>query len=383
MKVAVIGGGAAGTAAAWAARRAGADVVLFHDRPGATALCSGALDQGPVEDPGQPILAPEVLAFGAALDAWTVGTAAARIATHEGVLRTARGTDDALLDLTPLAGRRVAVAASPIDGFSGGVLARSLRESAWAARTRTRFEAVTVDGIVDPGESRATAFDVAAMHDSPERIARLAECLRRADASADAWLVGPWLGTTVGPAASLRRTIGHAVGETTSPPGGPAGARFEASRDSLLASLGVSVRTERIAVVERRGRSWDVRVGRSSSPPGGADAEVDAVVVAIGGVAAGGIALAEWGSEGALRASLEAPLRLGLDGHPLEASARSGPDWVALGLRALLRVGILADGVEARGSGGLLVAGDAAADRPRTVLEAVQSGIEAGARAAR
>lgn len=385
MKVAVIGGGAAGTAAAWSARRGGADVSIFWDRGGSTALYSGALDQGPPEPRGSSVaaLAPEVLAFAAALDAWTVGTAAARVVTYEGMLRTTRGIDEALLDLSSLPGRRIVVADTPVEGFRGAEIAKALGAFRWTVRTRTRFDSVAVKGILDPSEARFSAFDVARLHDAPERLARLAECLRRADAGADAWLVGPWLGTTVGAAETVRKAMGRAVGETTSPPGGPAGARFEGSRDALLSSIGVPVRAERVEAIARRGEHWQVRVAPSDTRHG-LELDADAVILATGGVAAGGIALTGWGSsDGPLNLSLRAPVRLGMSGRMLEPSARSGPDWVALGIPALEQLGILADGVRVAGFGGLFAVGDGIADRPRTVLEAVRSGIEAGTLATR
>lgn len=385
MRVAVIGGGAAGAAAAWSARRGGADVAIFWDRGGSTALYSGALDQGPSEPRGSTVVAlePEVLAFAAALDAWTVGAAAARVATYEGILRTTRGIDDALLDVTSLSGRRIVVADAPIGGFRGAAIAKALSASGWAARTRTRFDAVPVKGILDPSETRFSVFDLARLHDLPGRLSRLAECLRRADPGAEAWLVGPWLGTEAGAAETLRKAMGRSVGETTSPPGGPAGARFDSSRDALLAGIGVSMHADPVEAIERHDQHWVLRT-RPFDSEDRASVAADAVILAIGGVAAGGVALTgSTSAEGPLTLSLRAPVRLGLSGRMLEASARSGPDWVALGIPALERLGILADGVRVAGSNGLFAVGDALADRPRTVLEAVRSGIEAGTLATR
>lgn len=376
MKLAIIGGGAAGTAAAWCARRAGADVTLFFDRPGATSLCSGALDQLPWEQAAaDPPLAPDVLAFTAAFEAWTVGTRSARVATYAGILRPTRGADTALLDVEAIAGKRVAVVDAPIDGHDGRALARSLSAGAWATKTGTRFEAVAVSGILEPSEERLPAFDVACLHDSRERAARLAECLRRADARADAWLVGPWLGASAGAAEGVRKLLGKAVGETTSPPGGVAGSRFEASRDALLSSLGVTVRRARVHALSGHASSFRLNVA-------GAEHEADAVVLAIGGMASGGIALSPAGAADALSPSVRAPVLVGMSGNVLMAASGGGPDWAALGIPALERVGILGDGAAARGAEGVFVAGDALADRPRTVLECVRAGIEAATRAA-
>jgi thioredoxin reductase len=72
-----------------------------------------------------------------------------------------------------------------------------------------------------------------------------------------------------------------------------------------------------------------------------------------------------------------------MSGNVLMAASGGGPDWAALGIVALERVGILGDGAAARNAGGVFVAGDALADRPRTVLECVRAGIEAATLAAR
>ena len=388
MKIAVIGGGVAGTAAAWAARRGFAEVTAIFDRPGASSLYSGALDDTPWEEAGADAsLDSELLAFSVALEAWSVGTRSARLATPEGVLRPARGRDSSLLDLAALPGAGIAVAATQVDGWDAASVARSLLASPWAVRTRTRFDAVAVTAIFDASEVSASPYDLAVLHDEPSRIARLAECLRKSHPAPDAWLLGPWLGAAPGGADALTAALGKPCGETTSPLAGPAGARFDASRDALFANAGVQVRREGVRSLEMRGRRF--LVAGSGGGLTANDAGFDAVILAIGGVAGGGILLRDDRADdedavaaaagimhhGAFRPSVRARVEIGWAGRAVDrVSSERGFDVAASGLASLERVGILTNGAAVRGV-------DAVADLPRTALAAARSGI-AAARAA-
>jgi glycine/D-amino acid oxidase-like deaminating enzyme len=379
MKVAVIGAGAAGVAAAWTAARAGADVSVVHGRAGATALYSGALDRVPWESGDVPSESePELDALAKALGVWTLGARERRVATPAGVLRPAGGIDVALLDLAELGGRRVAVADVERDDWSAPALARSLSDTAWARAARVEFYCVPVP-LSRGGERRIGVYDFARMHDEPSRADALVEALRRIGA-ADGWLVGPWLGIEPETVKRIRAALGRPIGETTSPPGGPAGARFERARDRLLESLGVELVHGAVERVEPNGRGWTLLVA------GGEPIEADAVVIAVGGVAAGGVELERprLGHRGGagFRLSLGAPVPFELDGNELDAaSTLHGVDFEALGLGALERVGVASDGPRVVGQTTLFVAGDVVAARPRTVLEAARAGI-AAARAA-
>jgi glycerol-3-phosphate dehydrogenase subunit B len=385
VKVGVIGGGIAGTAAAWAARRAGADVTVSIDRPGASSLYAGALDFDPWGEGREgPAADPDLLAFAMALEAWAVGPQSVRIATHDGVLRPARGLDSALLDVASLEGRTVSVAAIGVEGWDASAMARALGAAPWARRTGTRFEAVRVDGAVEAHEAQGSCFDVALLHDAPARVARLAECLVRASGDAEAWLLGPWLGTAPGVAERLRGLLGKACGETTSPPGGPAGARFEAARDVLFSSLGVHVRREHVWMLQSRGPRW-LPMAEAIGAETANDTGFDSVVLATGGLIGGGIALEDGGEPARVmgfRSSVVANVQVGFNDRVLDpASSLHGVDLGALGMRALDCVGILSDAGAARGAERLFVAGDCMADRPRTALAAARSGILAARRA--
>lgn len=380
MKLVVLGAGAAGTAAACRAARRGAEVTLVHDQAGATSLYSGAVDL--VDWPeAQPPLDAATAELAGAL--WQLGDPECRVATQAGVLRPARGIDPALLDLAPLAGRHVAVAEVGRDAWDAALVARALSDSAWARSTKTRFSVVELGALRHTHERYIPAWDFAKLHDDPERRGWLSERMRRVAGDADAWLLGPWLGVEPGSAAALREALGRPVGETTSPPGGAAGTRFERARDALLGRDGVLVREARARALDKAGDGWRVDLGPARSGAGGDESlDADAVVLAVGGVAAGGVVLeaplAGHRGGASFHLSLGAPVRFELDGEELDGvSSLHGVDFEARGLGVLTRIGVLSRGQQVRGQRGLFVAGDLTAGRPRTVLEAVRSGIVA------
>lgn len=384
MKLVVVGAGAAGVAAAWTAARGGAEVAVLSDRAGATALYSGALDRVPWESGAQRSeLEPELHEFAGALGIWALDAPERRVATLAGVLRPARGVDRALLDLAELGGRRVAVADIERDDWNAPALARALSDSAWARAARVEFFAVPVPALGRSGERRINVYDFARLHDEAARADSLVNELRRA-APADAWLVGPWLGVEPDTVKRVRAALGQPIGETTSPPGGPAGARFDLARDRLLESLGVTVVRASVELLEPSGSGWTLSA--TGADEFSQSFEADAVVLAAGGVVAGGVELERprLGHRGGagFRLSLRAPVRFALDGKELEtASTLHGVDFEVFGLGALERVGVACDGPRAIGHTTLFVAGDVVAARPRTVLEAAWAGI-AAARAA-
>ncbi len=390
--VVVAGAGFAGTAAAFAAARAGARVTLVHDRAGASELYSGAIDLSPWDAlPDQAaeraVLADAALReFRAEFGVWALGTR--HVATRGGVVRRALGADAALLDLTPLAGRRVGVADIGRDDWDAPELAASLSASDWAERTRTTFVAVSVKALRSGHERRITPYDFATVHDDPERLRGLARALAESGTEVDGWLLGPWLGLDPATPPALRSLVILPVGEATSPMGGPAGARFERARDRVFASIALETRRGRVGKVSRRGSGFSVTV----EPDGDArvvELEAKAVVLATGGVAAGGIRLGWEPGRGArgFELAYEAPVLLALDREFLaSAGSMFGPDLEHAGLAALERVGV-ATSPEGETVGdserGLFAAGDAVAGRPRTVLGAVLDGLRVGAAAAR
>jgi anaerobic glycerol-3-phosphate dehydrogenase len=388
-EVVVVGGGIAGTAAAWAATKANARVLLVQDRAGGTALYSGAADLAPWRGAGErSTLVPvsdELRAFFADLGQIRLGDF--RIATRQGVVRSAAGADRALLDLAPLAGLRVAVADVERDDWDAPLLAWAFSDSDWALRTRTVFEPVRVDGLRTGPERRIAPYDFAQLHDEPARLAALASEIAEACVEFDACVVGPWLGVEPDTAERFQTLVPVPVGECTSPLAGAAGARLERACAALLARTGVESRRGRVRSVTPRAGRWAVELEPAASGERAAVVEGDAVVLAVGGVGAGGIRF-EWapaqGRQG-FSLSLQAPVSLSLDGEELSAfGSLYGPSLERSGLELLERVGLSVDAsgrALCRGAvqEGLFAAGDVASGVPRTLLGAAESGVRAGA----
>jgi len=376
VKFAIIGAGIAGTAAAFEIARHGGRAAVFHDLTGSSGLYSGALDLEPWNlDDHTRAFPGELLEFSTALGAWELGVVPRRVATLEGNVRPARGSDLALLDLERCAGKRVAVVDLERDDWDAPLLAKSLASSAWARQSQTQFFAVPVAALQKGFERRISGYDFAALHDAPERAAALERALRESNVSADAWLFGPWLGIARPLAKELSDALGVPVGETSSAPGGAAGARFEQARDRLLAST-ADVTRAHLTSIEREGSGYRLQ-WRDRAPE-----DFSVVVLATGGVAAGGVALERSferrGGTG-FRLSFDAPIALELDGEVVEGvSSLANLDFAERGLNTLLEVGI---GTQGDGSlpanPGIFVAGDAIAGRPRTALIAADSGLRA------
>ena len=376
MKIAIIGAGIAGAAAAFEIARQGGRASVYHDLTGSSGLYSGALDFEPWDRADHAsTLAPGLTEFSEQLGAWQLSAAPRQVATLEGNLRPTRGSDRALLDLERCAGKRVAVVDLERDDWDAPLLAKSFANSAWARRTQTQFFAAPAAVLQNGFERRISGYDFAALHDSAERAQVLQKSLRESGVQADAWLFGPWLGIERSLAEELSTALGVPVGETTSAPGGAAGARYESRRDHLLQQI-ADVTRGPLTRIEREETGYRLH-WRDRSPD-----SFSIVVLATGGVAAGGVALERSferrGGTG-FRLSYAAPLALELDAEVIEGvSSLASVDFVERGLGALLKVGIAtrADG-SALDSPGLFVAGDAIAGRPRTALMAAVSGFEA------
>jgi hypothetical protein len=111
-----------------------------------------------------------------------------------------------------------------------------------------------------------------------------------------------------------------------------------------------------------------------------------AVILAVGGVLGGGIRFLAGGPGPlgrTLSLSLECSASLRLGGRELALqSGAQGVDLQRLGLDALHEVGLRVDAAQRAEPPDLFAAGDVVAARPRTVIEAVHAGIEAGRAAA-
>lgn len=379
MKIAVLGGGLAGTAAAFELARHGEQPVIYFDHSGSSGLYSGALDFEAWDRASAAEPVPESLAqFAAALGIWELGANAQRAATLEGNVRPARGTDRALLNLEHCAGKRVAVVDVERDDWDAPLLVKSFASSAWARETQTRFFAAPVRVLQTGAERRISAYDLATFLDSPQRSQALLGGLQGSGVAAEAWLFGPWLGLERALSRELSAALAVPVGETTSTLGGTAGARFENARERLLGRVAL-VKRAHVTHLERTLNGYRVTTSEGEAQ------EFSALVLATGGVAAGGVALERSferrGGTG-FRLSFAGPLPLELHGEIVEGvSSLSSVDFVTRGLGTLLAVGVAAneDGA-VQGHPGLFAAGDVLAGRPRAALWAARSGLNAAQR---
>ncbi len=372
----VVGGGVAGVAAAWAAKGAGARTTLLHAGAGASMLYSGALDMQISPDQAA---ATELSLFATDLGNWEYGEDACRIATATGLSRQARGRDSALLDLEPLAGKRIGVVDALHASWDAKLVVRELSASAWSQETKTQFFALSAPELITAAELALPLYDLAKRFDEAARVRGLIKLLADARDDADGFLLGPWLGLETNVAQLAADEVGAAVGETTSGPGGAAGARFERARDQLLSDSAIEAQRTHVKSVQPSPRGFIVSAD-------GEELDADAVVLAIGGVAAGGIVLDDARPEhpggACFHPSLQAPVALQLDGRPVErVSTLHGVDFCLAGMDTLERVGIAAPGGKTPYPD-LYVAGDCVADGPRTVLDAAVSGIAVGRLAA-
>ncbi len=379
MKIVVIGGGIAGTAAAYAARENGAEVTWIVGTSGATILAPGAYDLAPWQDASPAAeLSSEAIALVTALG-YVASEGPAWVATTAGVVRPCRLRDAALLDLGALhSGARVALPRVVHAEWDADALARTFASDPWAHARGLRFEAVDVPVHRLADERDLPHLTLAARHDAGDRSAWLADRLRAHAPAPDAWLLPPWLGVRPATAARLRAAVGAPLGEAISLPPAPSGARFRGARDALFPRR-VDAFVKRI--------TGDLRVETEA----GETFAADAVVLATGGIAMGGVyytpAEATLAGElpttvtPAFALGVEAEITLGANGRPLlQPGSAQGPQpeqlaWPHRRRPVLERVGVLTC------PPGVYAAGDVVADAPRTWLAALESGLRAGAAA--
>ncbi len=368
-RVVVIGSGAAGTAAALAAHEGGARVTVIRGRPGATSLTAGALDRESQSEAPDDVARATLEALG------IYSLASCTLATSAGTMRSSSGRDVSLCDLTPAAGT-VLVARVTHPAWDADALAASYAE---LDKTRT-YLARDVGLVLHATERAMSHTELAALHDDDERLARTAERIRAALAEGGTFgavLLPPWLGVDGPRAAALSTRVGAPCGEVLAALDGPSGARFERARDRCLDQRSI----ETVSSKARRVTSSLVELHD------GRTIECDAVVLATGGLVGGGLAYTPGDSApGSSRApfalTYDAPVTLGHDGHAFVVPGSVfgiPPESLFSPAESPLiqRVGAISTPANIHD------AGDACADRARTLLAAFTSGVVAGRAALR
>ncbi|HEY1696562.1 MAG TPA: FAD-binding protein [Polyangiaceae bacterium] len=379
MTVVVVGAGVAGTAAALGAARAGARVTVVDGGSGASTLWTGKVDYVPIE------VTPELGALASELG---VVLGRSILVTTNGYPPAAFGHEASLLDLHAVLAKKpaIGVVRCPRPGWNADGIERSAGEG---------FFALDATVLRHADERLMADAELAERHDDDARLGWLAERLRegiaRSGITPTGLLLPPLLGLRQSRAADLAKLVGVPCGEAMGLPGGPCGLRVEAARDRSFAAAGVSVVRGRARGVVREGTRWRVDVD-------GETLAAAAVVVAAGGLVGGGLAYqpSEAMEAAALpteprppfACSVGGPLPLGAHGEPLDVPGSLfgvPPEQLAWPLARdplMERVGVLA-AEDGRVEKGLYVAGELVADRPRTWLHALSSGMRAGAAAAR
>ena len=365
--VVVVGSGAAGTLAALAANAIGARVTMVCGKTGATSIGSGAID-GDIDDETKKQISAALTLY-----AFTPAT----LATNAGTLRKAHGHDLALANL---------------DASSGAVLVARVAHASWDANALAAsyaevdargFVARDVALVVHERERSMHHIELAALHDDPARIAIAAARIREslAQGSFGAVLVPPWLGASAPRAKDLSTLVGVPCGEILVGEGGPAGVRFEQARDRSLQNTNISTLKTRAKRIETSTSRCTIET------EDGATLEADAVVLATGGVLAGGITYAP---RGPFALTYEAPVVLGRDGHPLVTAgsifgvAPESVSWPYENVPLLERIGVMIDS-RLRASDRIFACGDlleGAPREPRTISRAFMTGAAAGRAAA-
>ncbi len=408
--VVIIGAGIAGLSAAYAARERATSVTIVSAGAGASALGGGAVDDLPWEAwyaaartlgevPKLRSIPEQVRAFSDALDLWdlpVIDKPAPIVATAAGRLRPARGRDRGLLDLGSLRQTTVLVPRLPRANWDADTLCATL-ESEWLAREAgLRFVPVDAPVFRFTEETRIADADLAMRHDEPARLGWLADRLRemldvaRRSTPASAILLGSWLGVDRERSTELSAKVGVPVGEILVGVGSSAGLRFEAEAKRLMNRLSVKFVESRVHELRRNGDKIEVVLSGTEF------LSADALVIATGGVASGGLLYSPpdlFAGEhmpsqidpafvfGISTTGLSVALRVGNEridaGSSVFGPALDTTAWPRNARQSTLEsVGI--DAVDGRVCPGVVAAGDVVAGKRRTVLEVVASGLRAG-----
>lgn len=258
-RVLVIGSGMAGTAAALAARRAGAVVTVVAAGPGATAFSSGvawgrgaaaAMDGFEAASGGSLSNVLGELA--------TVAQAAPQQA--HGVIRPGRGVGV------------VGIRGAP-QLIDAGWVANGLRQASVTA------ESVDLDLYLTSGEAIRTPFEWAVALDRPEEQERWAQALARLPERCDLLLLPPFMGWEVRTFEALRAASKRELGELVATNPSVPGLRLHRALASRRAAAGCE---------ERRADVTALDAGRARLASG-KDLAFDGAVLATGRFVGGGV----------------------------------------------------------------------------------------------
>ncbi len=285
-KVAVVGAGIAGVAAAWALSRAGLEVHCLSDETGETLLSSGAFDDCPWALGATEAEVALGKSFVDELGVFTLGEAEFWVATSEGILRPVAAAAEGIMKVSDYAGQTIGVVDIGRPSFDARWLARSWGEQDWARGTGTRFVPVPLRGAFEDVELRLPQAAFARLVENELRVARLEEVLRSQleDGSIRALLGGPWLGADLscGPARRLTQSPVPLL-ETLHGPEGPMGDRFLSARNRLFSQNFISFRKERVLEIETLGT--EVRLSTEKADQ---CLNFSAVICCMGGLLGGG-----------------------------------------------------------------------------------------------
>jgi hypothetical protein len=358
---------------------------------GASVAASGALDWDlePAESHG--VLSPELQRFGEQVLHWHLPPEGVQVVTNDGQLRWARGAVAGVLDFSGLGPGTIAVLDPGRPGWDTERLCAALGQEPLFEQAGLRAVSLRVPLLTAATRAPSAPLADAQFARALPPSAQLAELIASATAQLaaqlgeppKALLCGPWMYTEVAAVAALEAEpalvrLGIRIGETLSPPYGLAGQRFEASRKVFVdGHPALRCLVARAVSVTRKSGGWLARVEPAfwTGPESGAGEVVEAerCVLALGGIAGGGIQLGEQ-HHVRLGVSLEPASHLRWQARPwLLSASETGLDVQGFGLHNLTRVGLEAS----MHSGSLRAVGDLIADRPRSILRAAQSGLEA------
>lgn len=284
-RIAIIGAGAAGLAAASRLTERGLSPVLISRGTGASSMTSGAADLTPWTQPHPLGPSASALAFVRALGLFE---SEGRVATAEGVLRPTSAVGARVLNLQQFSGKRIGVADLPRADFRPGTLADQLNQTMWARSTNTHFEVVPLSGVVSEGELQFPLAAFQRLFDDEERIVRLQSSAQSLSSRVQALLLGPWLGEGRTPIESG----GISMGETLSPPEGAFGRRFEKARREFCGGLGLEIRAEWVETIALEDEQMRLTTLSTKSESRGT-LWADSVIVATGGLVGHGIGVFE------------------------------------------------------------------------------------------